>query len=222
MSTDQLRLDKKKLLADDINFRITSLLIVYNELSLTELTKRVRGSKSTAHRHLAVLLENGLIEVSQEIKVRSDRKAKYYQLTERAYESLGFSPNDSPKERLQSTINYFLYYKTFIDEFLEYLQPKSQEDKSEIDEEAQINRFENMLENDTFDFWASLLTESEYIELKSEMDQVFERFAEKQKKNVGEKLRPYFFMLNFIPFKEMLDDKNPKPKPKSKSKSKKS
>ena len=110
MSTDELRLDKQKLLADDINFRITSLLIVYNELSLSELTRRVRGSKSTAHRHLAVLLENNLVEVSREEKVRSDRKAKFYQLTERAYESLGFSADQSPDERLQSTINYFLYY----------------------------------------------------------------------------------------------------------------
>jgi hypothetical protein len=67
-----------------------------------------------------------------------------------------------------------------------------------------------------------LLKEHEYIELKSEMDQVFERFKEKQKKNVGEKLRPYFFMLNFIPFKEMLDDKNPRPRAKSKGENKKS
>lgn len=216
MSEEQLRLDKQKLLADDINFRITSLLIVYNELSLSELTNKVRGSKSTAHRHLAVLLENELIEVSQEIKVRSDRKAKYYQLTERAYESLGFSPNDSIEDRLQATINYFLYYQTFIDEFLEYLQPKSETDKTEIDKEMQLKIFKNMVENDTFDFMASFLTENEYSELKSEINQVLERFMERHAKSAGEKLRPYFFMLNFIPFKEMLDEKNPKPKSKYK------
>ena len=118
MSKEQLRLDdKQKLLSDDINFRITLLLIVYHELSLSELTKRVRGSKSTAHRHLAVLLENGLVEVSREIKVRSDRKAKYYRLTERAYESLGFTANHTTEQRFQATINYYLYYQTFIDEF---------------------------------------------------------------------------------------------------------
>jgi DNA-binding transcriptional ArsR family regulator len=210
MSDEQLQLDKKKLLEDDINFRITSLLIVYNELSLSELTRRVRGSKSTAHRHLAVLLENDLVKVSREEKVRSDRKAKYYQLTERAYESLGFSANDTPEERLQATINYFLYYKTFIDEFLEYLG------KGERTE--QIQRYKDIsMSNDDFgmekfDFWATFLTEDEYMELKKEIDVIYEKISKKQNEGEREQLRPYFFMMNFIPFKEMLDEKNPKPK----------
>jgi DNA-binding transcriptional ArsR family regulator len=206
MSEDQLQLDKRKLLEDDINFRITSLLIVYHELSLSELTRRVRGSKSTAHRHLAVLLENGLVEVSREEKVRSDRKAKYYQLTDRAYESLGFSQSDSYEERLQATINFFLYYKTFIDEFLEFLG------KGERLE--QIQRYNEISNNETFDFWATLLTDDEYVELKKEMYTVFERISKKQSEGVREQLRPYFFMYNIIPFKEMLDEKNPKPKQK--------
>lgn len=207
MSEDQLQLDKKKLLADDINFRITSLLIVYHELSLSELTVKVRGSKSTAHRHLAVLLENGLVEVSREIKVRSDRKAKYYRLTERAYKSLGFSVHDTPEQRLQATINFFLYYKTYIDEFLEYLTKGERKD--------QIDRFEEMSKNETFVHWATLLTEDEYKELKGEFDRIFQRIIEKQSKGKREQLRPYFFMLNFIPFKKMLDEKNPKKKPKN-------
>ena len=207
MSDHQLQLDKKKLLADDINFRITSLLVVYNELSLSELTIKVRGSKSTAHRHLAVLLENDLVEVSREIKVRSDRKAKYYRLTERAYESLGFAANDTPEQRLQATINFFIYYKTFMDEFLEYLMRGEKKD--------QIDRFEEISNKETFEYWATLLTEDEYKELKNEFDQVYQRIVEKQKKGKREQLRPYFFMLNFIPFKEMLDEKNPKQKSKN-------
>ncbi|TFG16902.1 MAG: ArsR family transcriptional regulator [Promethearchaeota archaeon] len=206
MSDNQLQLDKKKLLADDINFRITSLLIVYNELSLSELTDKVRGSKSTSHRHLAVLLENGLVEVSREIKVRSDRKAKYYRLTERAYESLGFSANDTLEERHQATINFFLYYKTFIDEFLEYLLKGEKKD--------QLDRFQNMSDNDTFEYWATLLTEDEYKDLKGEFDRVYQKIVEKQAKGKREQLRPYFFMLNFIPFKKMLDEKNPEQNPK--------
>jgi len=203
MSTDKLS-DKQKLLADDINFRITSLLIVYNELSLTQLTKRVRGSKSTAHRHLQVLIENELVEVSAEIKVRSDKKAKYYSLTKRAYESLGFTAAETPEERLQSTMNYYLYYKTFIDELLEYL--------NKGDKEQQIQRFKDLSDTNTFDFWATLLTENEFNELKNEMDQLYERFTEIQAKSKRENVRPYFFMMNFIPFKQMLDEKNPSSK----------
>ena len=208
ISKEELRLDKQKLLADDINFRITSLLIVYNELSLSELTRRVRGSKSTAHRHLAVLLENGLVKVSREEKVRSDRKAKYYTLTERAYESLGFSASDSEEDRLQAIINYFLYYQTFIDEFLEFLG------KGERAE--QIQKYNDITENGSFDFWATLLTEDEFREVKKQMDLVYDRISKKQSEGHREQLRPYFFMFNIIPFKEMLDEKNPRVKPKKK------
>ncbi len=204
MSENQVRLDKQKLLANDINFRITSLLIVYNELSLSELTRRVRGSKSTAHRHLSVLIDNGLVEVSQEIQVRSDRKAKYYQLTERAYESLGLLDTSTAEERLQATINYYLYYNNFIDEFLDFL--------CEGEPEEQIQRYKNISNEYNFDYWSTFLTESELKKLKDEIDQVFERFIERQRIGTQEKLRPYFFMINFIPFKEMLDFKNPKPK----------
>jgi DNA-binding transcriptional ArsR family regulator len=206
MSDEQTRLDKQRLLADDINFRITSLLIVYDELSLSELTRRVRGSKSTAHRHLAVLMDNGLIEVSRELKVRSDRKAKYYRLTERAYDSLGLIESAVLEEKLQAAINYYLYYKTFIDEFLEFLR--------EGDKKEQVKRFKDIESKHSFDFRATFLTEDDLKELKRDIGEVFERFRLRKQEGSLEKLRPYFFMSNFLPFKEMLDSKNPKTKPK--------
>ena len=60
-----------------IRSSIITLLIMYRELSYTELSKKLGRSKSTIHPHLKKLEDIGVIRVSKE-EHRGGTPAKYY------------------------------------------------------------------------------------------------------------------------------------------------
>ncbi len=63
-------------------FMIYMLLSIYSDLSLTQLSKMLKKRKSTISVHLKKMIEANLVEISKKVKVRGDKKAKYYRLIE--------------------------------------------------------------------------------------------------------------------------------------------
>lgn len=59
--------------------RLILILLIYNELSLTSLSKKLGISKSTASRHLKALIKTNVIKIRKQ-KVRASRKKQYYSI----------------------------------------------------------------------------------------------------------------------------------------------
>lgn len=75
-------MDNKQLnfLKNELRFRIWGLLSMNSELSFSELCKKLSKAKSTVHPHLQKLMNEGIVEVVREEKVRGNIKAKIYSL----------------------------------------------------------------------------------------------------------------------------------------------
>lgn len=78
---DLIKLDINSILNNALRFQIISNLLIFNELSMSDLNRKLKRSKSTLHRHIKLLIELGFIELSKEKKVRGSIKAKYFKLT---------------------------------------------------------------------------------------------------------------------------------------------
>lgn len=70
-----------RLLQNKLNFKIVSILLLYQELSLTQISDKCNASKSTILRHLPSLFQTNLIELSKTKLRRGDRPAKYFRLS---------------------------------------------------------------------------------------------------------------------------------------------
>jgi DNA-binding transcriptional ArsR family regulator len=106
-------------LKSDIRFRIFSLLHLYPELSLSDLSKKMCKSKSTMHHHLKELIDSGLIELSHQEKVRGNIYAKFYSLKSGYLEKL--SETESSFQNATSTsIEFFKTYLNFAIRTLEH------------------------------------------------------------------------------------------------------
>ena len=76
-----IKSDIYAILNNELRFQIISYLLIFNELSMSDLNRKLKRSKSTLHRHIKLLIELGFIELSKEKKVRGSIKAKYFKLT---------------------------------------------------------------------------------------------------------------------------------------------
>jgi DNA-binding transcriptional ArsR family regulator len=75
----------RKLIAivkEPVSLHIMMLLIVYRELSLSQMTDAIKKSKPTIHRRLQVMIDCGLVVESKEEHVRGNILAKYYKIDE--------------------------------------------------------------------------------------------------------------------------------------------
>jgi len=78
----------EKLTIDNIvrsktRFQICNFLIIYRELSILDLSRRIGKSKSTIYEHLKKMMDAGFVRVSREEKSRSNIKRKYYSWVEK-------------------------------------------------------------------------------------------------------------------------------------------
>ena len=114
-----------ELLKNKTKFQIIINLLINNEMSMTELSKTIKKSKSTVHRHLQELIDEDLIKVSKEKQVRGSIHAKYYILTEKFYSSfelesgffhLNSKSIDKNKEEFQQKIISLQIYLEFVRE----------------------------------------------------------------------------------------------------------
>ncbi|MHA1584442.1 MAG: winged helix-turn-helix domain-containing protein [Promethearchaeota archaeon] len=72
------------ILKNKTRFMIHSLLSIYPELSLKQLSKYLGKSKSAIHNHIKLMIEAEIVKKTREEEVRSDKKRFYYSLTEDA------------------------------------------------------------------------------------------------------------------------------------------
>ena len=75
------------ILKNNTRFMIHSLLSIYPRMSLPTLKKFTGKSKSTLSVHLSKMIEAGIVEEADEVKVRGSIKKKYYKLTSTADET---------------------------------------------------------------------------------------------------------------------------------------
>ncbi len=82
MVSENNSLDKKmkllEFLSEETNFHIFTLLLIYKELTLTELAERMPKSRATIHRHLQNLVDSELIIVSKQKIIRGHIPANFY------------------------------------------------------------------------------------------------------------------------------------------------
>ncbi|MFX1568022.1 MAG: winged helix-turn-helix domain-containing protein [Promethearchaeota archaeon] len=83
--------NSEKLTINDIlrsktRFQICNFLIIYRELSILDLSKRIGKSKSTIYEHLKKMMKAGFVKVSREEKSRSNIYRKYYSWIEKPSE----------------------------------------------------------------------------------------------------------------------------------------
>lgn len=74
------KLEMLDILSEETNFQIFTMLNIFQEQTLTQLTDRISKSRATIHRHLQNLIDSELIYISnQEIK-RGHIPANYYKV----------------------------------------------------------------------------------------------------------------------------------------------
>lgn len=93
-STPSPSLSISEILHSKTRFLIYSLLSVYKELSLSQLSKELKRNKSTVSHHLKKMIASGLVSLSKEEQARSNIKAKYYCLVDDADELTRFMHPD--------------------------------------------------------------------------------------------------------------------------------
>lgn len=100
------------ILKDNTDLEIFTLLLMYQEQSLTQLTNSINKSKPTLSRHMQKLVSCGLVDVREE-KVRGV-KAKYFSLNLAKLQSL---PNISHEDLKSASHNeeYYNILKNFLD-----------------------------------------------------------------------------------------------------------
>lgn len=104
-----------EILKSEIRFRIFVLLNLYPELSYSEISQKLKKSKSTIHPHLKKLINLELIEVSREEKVRGNIPAKFYSLKKGYLEKLADIDEESSELPVdESTLIFFKTMTNFL------------------------------------------------------------------------------------------------------------
>ncbi len=93
-----------EILHSKTRFLIYSLLSVYRELSLSQLSKELKRNKSTISHHLKKMMATGLVTLSKEEKSRSNIKAKYYCLVDDADELTAFMHANDARKNLEQRL----------------------------------------------------------------------------------------------------------------------
>jgi len=128
---------------NDIRYRIWGLLTVYNELSFTQLARKLGKSKSTIHPHLQEMIKQGIVEISRKKHVRANIEAHYYSLTSNAGDILSFAGFDVSKgydkelyKKIATSIKSLATYNKKILEkyiqFLEFVEETNSDDIVEV------------------------------------------------------------------------------------------
>lgn len=123
----------------DIKYGIYGLLNIYNELSFTELAKKLGKAKSTIHPHLKSLIDLGIVEISRREHVRANIEAHYYSLNQDNLEKmlvLGFDDSEKlDKLKLQKLAKHrrasCSLSKLVLDKFIEFFDHLQESDQIE-------------------------------------------------------------------------------------------
>lgn len=203
-----------------IRLKILMILYVYNELSLSNLSKKLDVSKSTVARHIKKLMDLGLIKIREE-KVRSPRMKQYFSASPDLFEMTRLSNSilkDFPKElafeaRLQDInidSNVFSLLRKMLDEAMEYnkkfltklkdVKPKNHRLIQDLFSSKNICKYYIWnLDQEEFEVYKKNL-----LNFLFHLTEDF-KILRKERANSKTFEKPYFILNLIIPLKKILD-----------------
>ena len=215
-----------KVFDNKIRFRISQLLFVYGELSLTELSRQMNKSKPALYHHLQKMIKLKIIKVSKEKPARGSIKSKHYCLTKKSpfllqlFIDEDLSKIKNPDHRLKALENVIASYRNsisllrnkldIIDLYIDHL-----DDELENKEKNDLFHHEipKLISNFNVGFQALYLTENQYKEFMidySELKAKYKNMAlkngfEENIKNDDITEHPYFVTTLTLPLKNLLE-----------------
>ncbi len=196
------------LIKNPTNYEILMLLFMYHEISLKKLTNKISKSKSTIHRHLKKLIENGLVIESKEKKVRSHIKAKYYSINRETWSKFtSISPEQfelfDEKQKIQMyhliidvlipTIIFSIKSFTKLQETLENLKISNDKDIQSFMEPQDLHLNMNFLSKPQYE---------QYIKLLNDFSQKFIQIIIEEETKSPNAEKPFLLINTIIPFKK--------------------
>jgi DNA-binding transcriptional regulator GbsR (MarR family) len=193
---------KMEIINDPITFEILALLLMYRELSLGELTRKVGKSKSTVFRHLQKLIHAGFAQESREQKIRGSINAKFYQARPQEFApNLRLTPENLATLSIQqrqmiyveicrATNSSIHFFKKALDSTQKYLESISLEEIPTYILSPDISL--NM----------SFFTEREYqkyLELYRKFMMEFIGYAQQEEKENPNQIRPHVMIFGLVP-----------------------
>ncbi|MFW9823178.1 MAG: ArsR family transcriptional regulator [Candidatus Thorarchaeota archaeon] len=225
-------IDPVKMYQNDTRFQIWGLLSMYQELSFSDLCRKLNKSKSTVHHHLQKLIEIGIVEVIREEKVRGSIKAKFYALRNSTDNynvftcGIGNKPCPSLitgeitgtiEDLLQQGINKVLSEKIIEGEkVIETYNKNIHESRfrfyqnlSSLDDAHEIVK--DILEKKKSFNSIIFLSESQYQVLRVLFEDLIiklYKIIEENQREKPESLKPFVFLASAMNLKEILEKKN--------------
>ncbi|MBN2156696.1 MAG: winged helix-turn-helix transcriptional regulator [Candidatus Lokiarchaeota archaeon] len=216
---NQIRLDSEKhakILDSGLKVRILMMLLIFPELTLTELSAKMGKAKSTISKHIKELIKIGLIDVRQQHyrgsikqKIYSARKKRGYR--GRTYEDLKqVSPHEFIEhlhEEFLINLRLFTYIQETNQQILMYISDFydniTQKDITEEFVEEKY-RYNTCIPRIIF------LTKEEYIDYRNrflifERDYIYEMEQTRMRTSGEEKPKEYLVVHELIPIREILE-----------------
>ncbi|MFW9823452.1 MAG: winged helix-turn-helix domain-containing protein [Candidatus Thorarchaeota archaeon] len=120
-------------------FQICNFLIIYRELSILDLSKRIGKSKSTIYEHLMKMMDAGFVKVSREEKSRSNIYRKYYSWIEKDSEII--KPEKFSEEYCRAKIDtlrsFAVLNQSILKSWVDFLES--------MEKEIDIGNLENVI-----------------------------------------------------------------------------
>ncbi|MBY9005556.1 MAG: winged helix-turn-helix transcriptional regulator [Candidatus Lokiarchaeota archaeon] len=204
-------------LKNKISLGIILRLLMFQELSFTELSKALKKSKSTIHRNVQDLMKSGLIHISKEVKVRGSIKAKYYKISEDFINFLALKNEDSfsiikneiiDDIKLESYMNKIKTKIAIVKNPLEGLNNyvNNLHDKATLDNSQSIyNEIQNNIEPNISTMLLSRAQFKQLIEHIKEFYKNLKIITKEVKNNENTTEKPYIFSMFFFKIKEVLE-----------------
>lgn len=195
------------MMKEPISLHIMMLLIVYRELSLSQMTNAVKKSKPTVHRRLQAMIECGLVMEAREEKVRGHIPAKYYRIDETVISKMpNFTKEQIDAMDVKQKINFYqnirdavkstiIFSKNTLDEFLSYLNG--------LNPQSELIPYFNQMD---FALNMSLLSEKQYkrwMELYQEFVLKFMQMINETKESEPMVKRTHLFITAVLPIKRI-------------------
>ncbi len=194
-------------------FRIFSLLHLYPELSLSELSTKMRKSKSTIHHHLQELIDYDIIEVSHKEKVRGSILAKYYSLKPGYIEKLAHT--DSELDKVTSST--FEFFKTYLDFVLRTIEIYKKFFEVVEKREGGFEYLKDLFKRDEGFSSLFFLSKDQFKKVRILYNDFCKEINKIEAEENGlKKEKPFFVLTLGVPLKEVIEEiaKKPPPPPK--------
>jgi len=203
------------LVINDLKIKILLNLLIYNELSLTQISNKLDKSKPTLHRHLKKLIKNRVVKVSKEKKVRGSIKAKYYKLADefqtiiKPYQRSLLSKIDdysSEEININNLTSLLRFYILIILKPLKTLnQLLDSNDNDIFKRKYNINKLIEILEPS---LEIMFFSEQQYEEVQELMNNFYSGLKDILKDQNNDTEKPYYLSLFTLKLKKLLELEN--------------